>query len=274
MENLLEGLQSERQAVEDERFRLNMERVEAEYQRKQLEQERHQLEEQRVGVINDARAQAERELDEARRALARVKVDVNRGNVTREGLVEARQSLHGLEGKLTPLLRPGRAPQKAEADERFEGPLSIGDTVRVLSFGQNAEVLGLSADRSEADVQMGALRTRVSVDNLERVSKRKVAAERALPAVVLPREVDRPAVSLQLDMRGWRVEDALEELETYLNDAALSGMSAVRLVHGKGTGALRAAVRQQLHRHPLVKSYAPAPANEGGDGVTIVKLSA
>ncbi len=76
----------------------------------------------------------------------------------------------------------------------------------------------------------------------------------------------------QLDMRGWRVEDALEELETYLNDAVLSGMSSVRVVHGKGTGALRAAVREQLVHHPLVKSFALASPQEGGDGVTIVKL--
>ncbi len=277
MENLLEGLQSERKAVEDERFHLNMERVEAEYQRKQLEQERHKLEEERVKIINAARAQAERELDDVRRSLAKVKVDVSRVNMTRERLGEARQRVQGLEEKVTPLPQPKRAVKKADvpADEKLEGPLRIGDTVRVLSFGQNAELLGLSADRSEADVQMGALRIRVGVDNLERVSKRKAAAEERTPSsVVIPRYEDRPEVALQLDMRGWRVEDALEELETYLNDAAMSGMSSVRIVHGKGTGALRSAVRQQLSHHPLVKSYTSAPPNEGGDGVTIVKLSA
>ena len=91
---------------------------------------------------------------------------------------------------------------------------------------------------------------------------------------MLPRYEDRPDVAMQLDMRGWRVEAALEELETYLNDAAMSGMSSIRIVHGKGTGALRAAVREQLAHHPLVKSYTSAPPQEGGDGVTIVKLSA
>jgi DNA mismatch repair protein MutS2 len=70
------------------------------------------------------------------------------------------------------------------------------------------------------------------------------------------------------------VEAALDELDTYLNDAAMSGMSPVRILHGKGTGALRAAVREQLAHHPLVKSFTSAPPQEGGDGVTIVKLSA
>ena len=280
MENLLEGLQSERKAVEDERFHLSMERAEAEYQRKQLEQERHQLEEQQVKIINEARAKAERELDEVRRSLARVKVDVSRVNMTRERLGEARQHVHNLGEKVAPLPTPRRAARKADPDVETSlaaGPLQIGDTVRVLSFGQNAELLGLSSDRSEADVQMGPLRTRVSVDNLERVSKRQAAAGergRAEPAIVLPRYEDRPEVAMQLDMRGWRVDEALEELETYLNDAAMSGMSSVRIVHGKGTGALRSAVREQLAHHPLVKSYTTAPPKEGGDGVTIVKLSA
>jgi DNA mismatch repair protein MutS2 len=274
MENLLEGLQTERKAVEDERFHLSMERAEAEYQRKQLEEERHTLEEERVRVLNQARAQARRELEEVQAQLAKIKIDVSRVNMTRERLGEARQVVRRLEEKVRSVPEPERIRKREPEPERLEGPLQIGDTVRVLSFGQNAELVGLSADRSEAEVQMGALRFRVNVDNIERLSKRKAAKEEYATAnVVLPRNDDRPIVSTQLDMRGWRVEQALEELETYLNDAALSGMSSVRIVHGKGTGALRAAVREQLARHPLAKSYASAPPQEGGDGVTVVKLS-
>ncbi|HLI05023.1 MAG TPA: endonuclease MutS2 [Ktedonobacteraceae bacterium] len=279
MENLLEGLQSERKAAEDERFRLSMERAEAEYQRKQLEAERHKLEEERVRILNEARAQARRELDEVQTALAKLKVDVNRGSISRERLHQDRQRVRNLEEKVAPIAEPRRARKVDPQQEKLEGPLQIGDTVRVLSFGQNAELLGLSPDHSEADLQMGALRIRVSVENLERVSKHQAAAEERVheysaPAVVRPNMEDRPDVATELDMRGWRVEDALGELETYLNDAALSGMSSVRIVHGKGTGALRAAVREQLAHHPLVKSFASAPPREGGDGVTIVKLSA
>src|SRR5450759_2136071 len=121
---------------------------------------------------------------------------------------------------------------------------------------------------------MSALRPHASVDNLERLSKRQAAAENTTtPAVVLPRYEDRPDVAMQLDMRGWRVEAALEELESYLNDAAMSGIASVRIVHGKGTGALRAAVREQLAHHPLVKSFALASPQEGGDGVTVVKMN-
>jgi DNA mismatch repair protein MutS2 len=283
MENLLEGLQSERKAVEDERFHLSMERAEAEYQRKQLEQDRYKVEEQRAQILNEARAQAQHELEEVQRALAKIKVDTSRVNMTRERLGEARQQVHDLAENLTPVPAPRRPSKKAEPEEAGEaaganeGPLQIGDTVRVLSFGQNAELVGLSPDHSEAEVQMGALRFRVNVDNIERLSKRQAAAQertQSQPAIVLPRYEDRPEVAMQLDMRGWRVEQALEELDTYLNDAVMSGMSSVRIVHGKGTGALRSAIREQLAHHPLVKSFTSASPQEGGDGVTIVKLSA
>jgi DNA mismatch repair protein MutS2 len=275
MENLLEGLQSERKAVEDERFHLSMERAEAVHQRKQLEEERYRLEEQRVRILNEARAQARHELEEVQAALAKVKVDVGKA-MTRDRLNEARQLTRSLEEKTVAVPEPARPRRKAEPEEeRLEGPLQVGDKVRVLSFGQNADLLGLSPDHSEAEVQMGSMRFRVNVDNIERISTRKARKEDyTVPDIIAPRYEDRPAVPLQLDIRGWRVEQALEELETYLNDAALAGMGSVRIVHGKGTGALRAAIREQLTHHPLVKSFASAPANEGGDGVTVVKLSA
>jgi DNA mismatch repair protein MutS2 len=276
MENLLEGLQSERKALEDERFHLNMERVEAEYQRKQLEQDRYKLEEQQAQILNEARSQAQRELEEVQRMLAKIKIDVSHSGMTREQLGEARQQVREFAEKVRPVSTPLRPVKKADTDETVaEGPLQIGDTVRVLSFGQNADLLGLSADRSEAEVQMGALRFRVSVDNIERLSKRQVPIQertQTQPAVVLPRYEDLPEVATQLDIRGSHVEEALEELDGYLNDAVMTGISTVRIVHGKGTGALRAAVREQLAHHPLVKSFTSPPPQEGGEGVTIVKL--
>jgi DNA mismatch repair protein MutS2 len=79
-------------------------------------------------------------------------------------------------------------------------------------------------------------------------------------------------VPLQLDLRGARAEEALAVLDRYLNDAAVAGYDRVRIVHGKGTGALRAAVREALVKHPLVRSHAEAARNEGGEGATIVTL--
>ncbi len=272
MENLLEGLQSERKAAEDERFHLSMERTEAEHQRKQLEEERHRLEEERVKILNEARIQARRELESVQAELAKIRAEARRGNLTQDRLSHVRQRARSLDEKIVLEREPQHPRQRPVEAERLEGSLQIGDTVRVLSFGQTAEVLSVTPDHSEVEVQMGPMRLRVNADNIERLSKRKAAAvDAARPNIILPRLDDRPSVSYQLDMRGWRVEDALEELETYLNDAVISGLPSVRIVHGKGTGALRQAVREFLSRHPLVKSSASAPPQDGGDGVTIVK---
>jgi DNA mismatch repair protein MutS2 len=80
------------------------------------------------------------------------------------------------------------------------------------------------------------------------------------------------SVPLQLDIRGARPEEALEVLDRYLNDAAVAGVGRLRIIHGKGTGALRTAIRAALTNHPLVRTYEPAGASEGGDGATIVTL--
>jgi len=139
---------------------------------------------------------------------------------------------------------------------------------------QRGELLSAPDSRGEAEVQLGSLKLRVNTADLDRLSKRQARASEIPPRISTPTREDAEAPDLQLDLRGWRVEDALEEVETYLNDAALAGLSFVRLLHGKGTGALRQAIRQQLARHPLVKSFASAAQNDGGDGVTIVTLAA
>src|SRR5437773_995188 len=117
MENLLEGLQSERKALEDERYHLNMERVEAEYQRKQLEQDRYKLEEQRAQILNEARSQAQRELEEAQRILAKIKVDVSHAGMTREQLGEARQQVREFAEKVRPVAAPRHPVKKADTEE-------------------------------------------------------------------------------------------------------------------------------------------------------------
>jgi DNA mismatch repair protein MutS2 len=92
-----------------------------------------------------------------------------------------------------------------------------------------------------------------------------------VPAPALP-TASKP-VPLQLDLRGQRAADAVEEVERYLDDAYLAGLQSVRIVHGHGTGAVRKAVRDRLSHHSLVRSWAPAERNQGGDGATDVQLS-
>jgi DNA mismatch repair protein MutS2 len=274
MEGLLTTLAQERQVAADESYHLSMERAEAEYQRKELERARRDLEEERERIINDARAQARRESEAAQAELARIRTQMRR-SLTEERLEQLRSRAEKVETRNAPL--PARARPAAEdsSSEAVEtGELAVGDNVRVRSMGQQGEVVSLPNARGDVEVQIGSMRLRVAASSLERLSHRQArAAGTTLPQLVtLPSRDDTPAPEMQLDLRGWRVEDALEEVESYLNNAAMSGLTSVRLLHGKGTGALRQAIREQLRHHPLVKKFASAEARDGGDGITVVTL--
>jgi DNA mismatch repair protein MutS2 len=274
MENLLEGLQSERAAAADERFQLSMERAEAEHQRREAQRQREETEVERARILNEARAQARREVEAVQAELARLRTQARNPHLSDERLAALRQRARRLEERTTLTQAPARSPAAAPENEREEGALAVGDTVYVRSMGQRGELLSAPDARGEAEVQVGSLKLRVNASDLDRLSKRQARANETPSRIATPTRTPEEAPDLQLDLRGWRVEDALGEVETYLDNAALSGLSFVRLLHGKGTGALRQAIRQQLARNPLVKSFASAAPNDGGDGVTIVTLAA
>ncbi|HEY7126260.1 MAG TPA: endonuclease MutS2 [Ktedonobacterales bacterium] len=280
MESLLEGLQADRRAAADERYHLSMERAEAEHLRKQLQTERAKFEEDRARILNEARAQARRELEQVQRQLDQMRVDMNRRRVDLEKVERMRARVSGMEGRLAPVPEPKRrAVQPAAEEAAVSGPLEVGDTVLVRSLNQRGELVSLPDSKGEVEVQLGLLKVRVLLENIERLSKRQARAEEprtsraSLPGISLPDLGAREVPDMQLDLRGKRVEEVLERVDQYLHDAYMVGMPFVRLLHGKGTGALRQAIREQLAHHPLVRSFAPAAANDGGEGITVVTLS-
>ncbi len=276
MESLLTELQADRKVAADERYRLSMERAEAEFQRRELERQRAAAEEQRATIINDARRQARRELEAVQAQLARVRTEVARQQrLDPERLTNLNNRVRNLERKtdLLPVPLMPETPESEETPAPLSGPLRIGDSVRVRAMGQMGELLSLPDARGEVEVQLGPLKMRVKATDLERMSRRKARAAEAPALVSLPDVTPSAPVDLQLDVRGQRVEDVLPEVDRYLNDAYLSGMPFVRILHGKGTGALRQAIRQQLAQHPLVKGYEAAGAKDGGEGVTVATLA-
>ncbi|HKT39319.1 MAG TPA: endonuclease MutS2, partial [Ktedonobacterales bacterium] len=265
MESLLEGLQADRRAAADERYHLSMERAEAEYLRRENERRHAELEAERVRILNSARAQARRELEEVQSQLAHMRGQLQRRHIAPEQLSALRGRAQKLEQRTAPEPEPEQPRVEEPEDSVISGPLQIGDTVRVRGMNARGELLTLPDARSEVEVQLGPLKTRVKARELERLSKRQARTEeRALISVPMLHPAAPP--DMQLDLRGQRVDDVLPEVDRYLNDAFLAGLPFVRILHGKGTGALRQAIREQLAHHPLVKSFAAAPANEGGEG--------
>ncbi|HEU5441715.1 MAG TPA: endonuclease MutS2 [Ktedonobacterales bacterium] len=274
MEALLQDLHADRKAAADLRYALSMERAEAEHLRRELEREKAALQERRAEILNEARSQARRELQELQAELARLRGESRHRSITEEQLSGLRGRARGLEERTAPLPGARRTSRRSSepAAEVLQGPLEMGDTVRVASMNAQGELLTLPDSRGEVEVQLGALKLRVPATDVERLSKRKARGEGVGIVTLPPAREGEPPTPLQLDLRGQRVDDVLPEVDKYLNDAYLTGLPFVRLLHGKGTGALRQAIREQLARHPLVKSFEAAPQKEGGEGVTVVAL--
>ncbi len=144
--------------------------------------------------------------------------------------------------------------------------LEPGDAVRVLSLGQKGTLID-KASRSEWNVQIGIIKTKIKESDLEYIQPEKPKKERVITNVR-----NTEPVRSELDLRGMRYEDALQAVDKYIDEALLAGYPRVAIIHGKGTGALRTGVSEFLKNHRMVKSTRFGDAAEGGNGITIVDL--
>jgi len=263
-------------------------RAEAEQLRQELQEKLYELEATRHRILQQAREEARQELEavreelrQVRRRLARLArhrkvslpyippIEGERGEEPGEAepleeLDRLGEQVARLEQRLTPLPSPQPPPSPG-------GPLQVGDTVWVKGLQASGEIIAL--DDSQAEVQVGSFRVRASLTDLERLTNHESRTTEHTPHITHHELPSPPSPGLELDLRGERVEDMLPRLEKYIDDAYLAGMPFVRIIHGKGTGALRRAVRQFLQGHPLVESFRPGEEGEGGDGVTVVRLA-
>jgi DNA mismatch repair protein MutS2 len=155
---------------------------------------------------------------------------------------------------------------------QLTGPIEVGDRVWVATLQASGEVLAVYASSGEADVQLGNFRLKLPIKRLELRQKAAKEAPAQQTNVAGGASPVGASPGLELDLRGERVEAGLERLERYLNDAYMARLPWARIIHGYGTGAMRSAVRDVLRGHPLVAQMRSGEGNEGGDGVTVVKL--
>ena len=163
-----------------------------------------------------------------------------------------------------------------DPDEPYElpRPLQVGDNVLIASLGKQAKVLSLPDRNNNVEVMAGTAKMRVKLPELRLVTeqpKQEKKGGRRVPGTTGERELNL-AAETRLDLRGMMVDDCLIELDRFIDHALRSGVSDFTVVHGKGTGALRSAVRQYLKKSPYVKTSRPGLYGEGEDGVTIVTL--
>jgi DNA mismatch repair protein MutS2 len=260
---LLEDIRAKQLEADASRQRATETEAEISQLRRMISKELREAESARQQARDEALADAEAELLEIRNLLRRLQRDRDSVGVTREHVEQRRREVEQA-GESVRDFKRTRAPKPAPQDGARQ--IKVGDRVSVLSLGQEGEVVDLDGD--EAEVQLGTLKLRHPVSGLKRLGRAKVTETE--------RQVFRPSssefVPIELDIRGNRAAEVEGMLERYLDDAYRSGLPTVRIIHGKGTGALRQVVRDYLNASPIVAHHELAPAAEGGDGATIAQM--
>jgi len=269
VEDLLASIARERESAAAELGEARERRAEAERAAERLREEQAAFEREREQRLEAYERELDQQLRGARQELRRLRDDMRSVSLTREWLQQAEDRLRtvGEEAEQGRRRRPQR--EAGPPPQQQPRPLQPGDRVHVASVNLDGDILSIDQAAGEAEVQVGGFRMSVDLRELRRL-KGSPPPQRTTPAVAAP--APPRDVSMQLDMRGMRAAEVEALLDRYLNDAYLSNLSEVRLVHGKGTGALRKIVRDTLSGHPLVTSFAGGMDGEGGDGVTVAKL--
>ncbi|MCE5236353.1 MAG: endonuclease MutS2 [Eubacteriales bacterium] len=267
-EDIISSAQSQHRIAEEERRLAQEARAELDRLREETEKEKKRLLDERNRLQAKARDDAKRIVAEAKREAERLIAelkslkDIDRSAADRE-IQKTRDALRAQEESLH---EPLEAPQKMDEGKP---PKSVkpGDTVKIMSLDQKATVLGTPDAKGEVLLQAGIIKLTARLDDLRLIEDRSANKSEAKFAQNLNR-----VVGLELDIRGMMVDDAIPVVDRYLDDAAMAGLAEVGIIHGKGTGALRAGIQAHLKRHPRSKGFRIGNYGEGDAGVTFVKL--
>lgn len=257
-------IQAEKEKQLAEQLRRDSEQLKDRYQ--QLEQK---LNQRREEILEKAREEARVLIKKARQESEEIVKDL-RTKLTEQSAREREEAIKTAREKLYDL-HDGAVRKKIKRVANNQPPkeLRAGDEVFLAQYNQRGYVLGIG-ENNQVTVQVGILKVNVNKEELEVVKPVKAEKGQTQFGKVIMEKAQN--ISASLDMRGMTTDEALLEMEKYLDDAYLTGLKQVNLIHGKGTGALRAAIHRELKGYPRVKSFRLGEIGEGGAGVTVVQL--
>lgn len=270
-EDVISSLEETRKQAEIEREEAEAARIETAHEREAAEKERAGIEKQRENILRDARRDAKRIYEQAKREADEIIKDMrNRAKTAAAGELEnARQQLKKglgeIEDKLSEeVFRPNNPPIDPKK-------LILGQTVEVTGMGQTGRILTKPDKNGNLSVQVGILKISTNVTALRLVNENKKDKKKqgTVSGFATGKSLN---ISTELDLRGQLPDEAIINLDKYLDDAYLAGLETVRIIHGKGTGALRAAVQDFLRRYGKKISFRQGAFGEGDMGVTVVEL--
>lgn len=269
-QDMLDDIHRLRMSMAQEREEAHTGRVAVREAAEALRERLASIEEERHEILREARREAEETLETVRSEVRQLRRRLRAAAAPVEEVSAAEEQLESLE-KQVGRTRPREPAPPAEVSEHLEEhakqPIEAGDTVWVRPLNATGKVLRV--DNGDAEVQVGRVRTQVQLVALE---TRPAEEEEPIPEDVQITSAPAPSPGGSIDLRGRSVDETLLELDHYLDQAMRAGLSQVQIIHGKGTGALRRAVRDALSGHPLVKNFEGGDYREGGEGVTVVGL--
>ena len=271
-EDVISGLEKQRAELEEEKAAAAQARIEIERLERALKDKEAKLTSRKRDILSESSEEARKILQEAKEyADKTISWYAKHGGNTRE-MEQERAELRSRMDKLSKNVK-GISPGEEEKGNLTVKDLKIGDMVKVISLGLKGTVSTLPDSKGWLFVTLGVMRTKVRIDDLVKVDEEEITAPNLKRTSSGKISMSKSlSVSPEINLLGKTVDEACTELDKYLDDAALAHLEQVRIVHGKGTGALRAGVQKYLKRNKHVKSFRLGEFGEGDAGVTIATL--
>ena len=268
----MQAIDKDRRIIEESRQEAEKLRIELNKLKEELEEEKEKTRRSREKIITEAKEEARRILRNAKREsdgiikeLRQISNEIEKDKQRRiqEAQESMRRSLDEVESSLS------RDILNVKAYEEIKD-LKVGDTVEVLSLQQRGTVLELPDEEGNVLVQIGIMKVKVNKSTLRHA--KEIEEERVKSKTKRMIINKSSQVKNEIDLRGKTLDEALLELDKYIDDVYLAGLKQAYIIHGKGTGVLREGIKSYLKGHKHIKSYRIGKYNEGGTGVTVIEL--
>ena len=275
-ENVISSIEDDKRKAAADRLDAESMRAEIEERLKKLEEKEKAISEKRADIIAEAKREARELLRETKSAVKDVQKDLRRlqksgahTNLNTGALEKSRRKINEAEDLVSEKVVKQVNSEPVSADT-----LKIGDRVKLLTIGQNGTILSLPDEKGNLMINIGALKVKARLQDLMLINEgkdRKPQAKSSSKYGSLLRSKSS-SVSASINVMGKNLEDALADVEKYLDDVYMAGLDMVSIIHGRGGGILKDGIRQMLKRKKYVDSYGAASYNDGGDGVTLVRM--
>jgi len=275
-ENVISSIEDDKRKAAADRLDAESMRAEIEERLKKLEEKEKAISEKRADIIAEAKREARELLRETKSAVKDVQKDLRRlqksgahTNLNTGALEKSRRKINEAEDLVSEKVVKQVNSEPVSADT-----LKIGDRVKLLTIGQNGTILSLPDEKGNLMINIGALKVKAILQDLMLINEgkdRKPQAKSSSKYGSLLRSKSS-SVSASINVMGKNLEDALADVEKYLDDVYMAGLDMVSIIHGRGGGILKDGIRQMLKRKKYVDSYGAASYNDGGEGVTIVRM--